>query len=165
MAKSSRKFQFGGRQATLTLVALAIMVAGALFARFGLVPYLASSEGTPDTPPAILIDPTWKPVAERILVGIALVGMAAGFGVGFYQWWRKRLSVDTAEHLHVQAGLGLPFGCSLVLLQVEGRPYLAGLDPTGIKSFLPLPAPQATREPTDSFASSNQVPAILEVRA
>lgn len=141
-----------------------MILAGALVPRLVLAVRPASSEA-PENTASAGFDPTWKPLLERVLLGVALVGLAAGIGVGWYRRWRNRPATTVAEYLQLAAGLNLPFGIRLVLLRIQDRPFLIALDASGIKSFLPLPKPPSSQVRQEIGPQTSLATSRLEVRA
>lgn len=164
MSRATRKSNPGWRTIAAVVLAGVVVLAGIAVPRWWLASRVEPNQADAAAQVAGL-DPAWKPWIERTLVAVALVGLAVGIGVA---WRRSRQSPPTEptpELLRATAGLALPFGCRLVLLRVDGRPFLAGIDPTGLKSFLPLPTPTSRTDAAESTGTTTATLGILEVQA
>jgi flagellar biogenesis protein FliO len=99
---------------------------------------------------------------EQIVIGISVViaiGCAAFWFVG-----RQRASsvAQGPALLNITAALPLRQNCWAYLVEVGGHQFLAGVDPTGIRSVLPLPsAPQETVEEPIGLAQPILTPTIF----
>lgn len=164
MTQATRKASHGWRAIAAVVLAGVVVLAGIAVPRWWLASRVEPNQA--DAAAQLTgLDPAWKPWVERTLVAVALIGLAVGLGVG---WRRSRHlppAEPTPELLRAAAGLTLPFGCRLVLLRVDGRPFLAGIDPTGLKSFLPLPIPANRTDAAESTGTTTATLGILEVRA
>lgn len=152
------------RLALLCGIGLVVMVVGSALPRLIQLPSMRqSAQAEPaGAGPAGPVDvaPEVKATIERILVAASLLVLA---GVGVAWVFRRRRTapaVVAPKLLSVAAAVPLPHGCCAVLMEVGDRRFLAGVDPSGIRSVIPLPTP--TAEPA---ANSDPGPALLEIRA
>jgi flagellar biogenesis protein FliO len=95
-----------------------------------------------DATPADMLRPI-----EQVVIGISVV-IAVGLAVvWFVGRQRAATTAPGLALLNVTAALPLRQNCWAYLVEVGGQQFLAGVDPTGIRSVLPLPA--AAQEPLD----------------
>jgi flagellar biogenesis protein FliO len=106
-----------------------------------------SGEETPQqsaTTPANVLRPI-----EQIMIGVSVV---IAIGIGAVWMFNRQRSASAAPGmalLNVTAALPLRQNCWAYLVEVGGHQFLAGVDPTGIRSVLPLPG--TPQDPVDEL--------------
>jgi flagellar biogenesis protein FliO len=104
-----------------------------------------SPDQTKDTlqydPPDLPEMPPLKPMLLRLALGTVLVLILCIFTLGASKRWVRPLAapINQGRKLRILESLALGGRCSVLLLQAEEAKILVGMDPSGIKTLLPLP--------------------------
>lgn len=105
------------------------------------VPPVQTKDALQYDPPAFPEMPPLKPMLLRLALGTILVLILCIFTLGASKRWVRPLSAPLNQSRKLRILESLPLGgrCSVLLLQAEEAKILVGMDPSGIKTLLPLP--------------------------
>jgi flagellar biogenesis protein FliO len=134
---------------------------------------LDSPNKTADVPEAPGLGSILTRLVGGTLVVLVLCGLSA-YGIG--RWLKGKNVVAPHGPLKIVAALRLNSRCSVILLQAGDQHIIAGMDASGLKSMLHLPAgigeqdedtdpPRAEEAPPTPPSPSETVPAPFTVRA
>jgi flagellar biogenesis protein FliO len=99
---------------------------------------------------------------EQVVIGVSLVVTVGLAGAWFVRRQRSLSMPPGPALLNVIAALPLRQNCWAYLVEAEGHQFLAGVDPSGIKSVLSLPsAPQEPVEEPRVIASPMLAPTVF----